>query len=163
MLIFFGIFLAIDYDHNCMSQNRKQVGVFVAYLVIFKIPVNVIKSYTLRKYHKESISGIVCGTIAKVFLTAWMIYSYVNFFNMKDTNVCKNYWPIFLYLAYGFYVFLQACIFACFAAVISVFCCFFYRRMMRPNWTGANNQILNRLVRTRFTPENYNEDEACSV
>lgn len=35
--------------------------------------------------------------------------------------------------------------------------------MGRPNWQGANNQILNRLVRTRFTPANYNQDEACSV
>jgi len=35
--------------------------------------------------------------------------------------------------------------------------------MGRPNWQGANNRVLTNLVRTRFTPANYNQDEACSI
>lgn len=35
--------------------------------------------------------------------------------------------------------------------------------MAQPQWQGANNQLLNRLVRTRFNAANYNQEEACSI
>ncbi|CAI2378074.1 unnamed protein product [Moneuplotes crassus] len=164
LLLFFGTLLGVEFNNSCILANRQQIIVFLIYLTGFKIPINVLKSYTLRRYHKESIAGLGCGVVSKIFLTGWMIYSYINFFSHHNENgTCQNYWPIYLYLGYGFYVFLQACIFICTCSILLVFICIYTRRMNRPNWTGANNQMLNRLVRTNFTPENYNEDEACPV
>lgn len=163
LLAFFSILLGVQFNHDWIQANLRQIVVFIIYLVGFKIPINALKSYTLRKYQKESYAGLGCGVISKMFLTGWMIYSYVNFFNIEDRETCQNYWPMYLFLAYGFYVFPQAWIFVCTFSIIMVFLWIYARRMNRPNWNGANNQILNRLVRTRFTPENYNQNEAWSV
>ncbi|CAI2377910.1 unnamed protein product [Moneuplotes crassus] len=163
LLLFFSILLIAQPNHKCVMANRQQLVVFCIYLIGFKLPINGIKSYTLRRYQKESIAGLGCGVISKIFLTGWMIYSYINFFNIGDEDTCRSYWYIYLYLAYGFYVFLQACIFVCTFSIIMVFLCIYARRINRPNWNGANNQILDRLIRTRFTPANYNQNEACSV
>lgn len=108
LLAFFGILLGVQYNHACIQANLRQIVIFVCYLAGFKIPINALKSFTLRKYQKESIAGLGCGVISKIFLTGWMIYSYINFFNIEERETCQNYWPMYLFLAYGFYVFLQA-------------------------------------------------------
>lgn len=72
---------------------------------------SILKSYTLRKYKKESMAGLFCGVISKVFLTGWMIYSMIVYFNNSGTS-CDSYFPLFVYMAYGFYVLMQSCIFA---------------------------------------------------
>ena len=108
------------------------------------------------------MAGLLCGALSKLFLTGWIIYSMIVYFNITGTT-WKNYFPMFVYMAYGFYVLMQACIFGCVCSIFLVFFWIYARSMGRPNWQGANNQILNRLVRTRFTPANYNRDEACSV
>mmetsp|Transcript_13825 Transcript_13825/g.12255 ORF Transcript_13825/g.12255 Transcript_13825/m.12255 type:complete len:89 (-) Transcript_13825:377-643(-) len=87
---------------------KRIIVVFLLYLGIYKIPINVLKSINLRRYHKESIAGLGCGVISKTFLTGWMVYSYITYFTIKDPNICRDYWPMYLYLAYGFYIFLQA-------------------------------------------------------
>ena len=163
LLIFFGALLGIENSNKWVVENKKLLLVFVAYLGGFKIPINILKSYTLRNFHKESIAGLGCGVISKAFLTGWMLYSYISYFNIDDQDTCRDYWPMYLYLAYGFYIFLQAWIFVCASSIILIFLCIYARRLNRPNWNGANNQLLNRLVRTRYTPANYNNDEACSV
>lgn len=162
MLVFFGIFLGVDYNQGWMKQNRTSILVFIAYLAIYRIPINILNSYTLRTYKKESIAGLGCGFLSKTFLAGWMLYSMINYFKL-DKQDWQSYWPMFLYLAYGFYILIQACIITCVGVFFLAFCCIYARRMNRPNWTGANNQLLDRLVRTRFTPANFNRDEACSV
>lgn len=52
---------------------------------------------------------------------------------------------------------------SCFLSILLIFLCIFARRLGRPNWRGANNTILGDLVRNRFNPANYNQDEACSI
>lgn len=83
MVIFFSLFLGIDRNNKCMKPNWTSVAVFVAYLVIFRIPVNILKSYTLRTYKKESMAGLACGFLSKTFLTGWMIYSMTVYFGVK--------------------------------------------------------------------------------
>lgn len=123
---------------------------------------SLLKSYTLRTYRKESVSGLLCGFLSKVFLTVWMIYSMVHYFDIPDDK-CTQYWPMFLYLAYGFYVLLQSFALFVWITIICVIIWFCRHHLQQPNWQGANNRVLNNLVRTRFTPANYNENEACSI
>lgn len=112
MVIFFSIFLGLDWNRGCMKANRTSVLVFLAYLIIYRIPINVLCSYTLRTYKKETYAVLGCGFLSKTFLTGWMLYSMITYFGVGP-EVCGRYWPMFIYLAYGFYVLIQACIFGC--------------------------------------------------
>ena len=84
LLLFFGVLLAAQYNNECIAATRRLIVVFLIYLVIYKIPINLLKTFTLRRYQKESIAGLGCGVISKAFLTGWMIYSYVVYFGLED-------------------------------------------------------------------------------
>lgn len=58
LLVFFSILLGVEFNKKCIQHNLRQLVVFIIYLAAFKIPINGLKSYTLRRYQKESIAGL---------------------------------------------------------------------------------------------------------
>ncbi|CAI2378729.1 unnamed protein product [Moneuplotes crassus] len=153
MLVYtIGLVIIQNFNTNespCIRRNLKFVVVFLCYLVIFKIPLNLLRILDLVSFKEECGLNLIFRLISKVFLTGWFVYFFIKYFDLGEDDSIENCYSMYPFMFYGVYVYIQAITLIFVVLAFLVLFCIFARTPNRLNANARNgNQLLNRITRS---------------
>lgn len=159
------IFVGVTWTKSCGINIKLIFIVFIIYCAAFRLPLKFMEIKLLQATGRDNNIVTMFQVLSEIMQTAWMIYIFVQFYGQdhKCTEEPLLYWPTLILVIYGFYVLFKACLLTCVIVICVPVFCIMMRRANRPQWQGASNNLLNNLVRGRFDPRAYGNEESCPI
>uniref|UniRef100_A0A7S3J3S5 Uncharacterized protein n=1 Tax=Euplotes harpa TaxID=151035 RepID=A0A7S3J3S5_9SPIT len=105
------------YDSKCQKVYDTLFIVFLIYIVIFRIPLTLIKLYSISYLGIESRAGYFWTIVSEVFQLSWAIYANIVYYGGTNTD-CKFYVAAGIFMLYVYYVMYKVCIFILVAIIL---------------------------------------------
>ena len=135
---------------------------FVIYCFSVRLPISICQIVILKKYKKESKVAMGFAALSEVIQFGLSIYGIIEFSKIND---CFYNIPTMFFTVYTCMMLLKGGLLLILICVILP-CMIAAARRQRANEPGQNplqNNMLNNLVHERFSPQDFTNQESCSI
>ena len=158
------IFVMVNKNAQCDISAKGWITVAMgSYLTDF-IAI-MFQYHKLKVTRKENLPLMGVRFLILVFLTSWLIYGNVLYFNRGKPQDCDNGLRLcmFLLLLIGYFEMMKCFCISLLICVLVPLLVFSYRNAARPNWVPAAPQFIQNLMEVHFNPNQDKAQDDCPI
>lgn len=138
--------------------------VFLAYIILLRIPLTILKLYNISYFYRESRATYMFTILSEIFQMAWTIYANVIYYSSENRE-CRFYIVAGIFMLYVYYVLYKICIFILVAIILIPWFIISYINDTRNRRKDAKKmkKLISKLVTIKFKPEEHDPDAEWTI
>lgn len=148
------IFVIANSDEQCDIPAKMWLsGIMASYIA--ELILIMFQFHSLKADQRESLTIMALRYLVLVFLTSWLVYGNILYYDKGTEQGCNNglRLAVFLVLLIGYFEMMKCCCLSLFVCIMVPIFIYAMRRARRPNWMPAPPKFIQELVKTKFNPQ----------